>query len=137
MYEKWKRVLVFSSGGMGKAATVTYRRLVSLLSDKWNSPYSLIMGWLRCSLGFSLLHSSLMYLRGAQVVQVFLQLLTFLSQRVTWLHAVTELPTSFSVGLRRCLFCRYELSDELSLSNYNLVYFYRDMWVEGSAIRAG
>ena len=39
--------LVFSSlGGMGKAATVMYHRLANLLSDKWNSPYSLIMGWL-------------------------------------------------------------------------------------------
>ena len=39
--------LVFSSlGGMGKAATVMYRRLANLLSIKWNSPYSLIMGWL-------------------------------------------------------------------------------------------
>ena len=53
--------LVFSSlGGMGKAATVMYRRLANLLSDKWNSSYSLIMGWLRCSLSFSLLRSSLM-----------------------------------------------------------------------------
>ena len=57
--------LVFSSlGGMGKAATVMYCRLANLLSDKWNSPYSLIMGWLRCSLSFSLLRSSLMCLRG-------------------------------------------------------------------------
>ena len=59
--------LVFSSsGGMGKAATVTYRRLASLLSDKWNSLYSVIMGWLHCSLGFSLLRSSLMCLRGSR-----------------------------------------------------------------------
>ena len=59
--------LVFSSlGGMGKAATVMYRRLANLLSDKWNSPYSLIMGWLRCSLSFSLLRSSLMCLRGSR-----------------------------------------------------------------------
>ena len=37
--------LVFSSlGGMGKAATVIYRHLANCLSDKWNSPYSLIMG---------------------------------------------------------------------------------------------
>ena len=58
--------LVFSSsGGMGKAATVMYCRLANLLSDRWNSPYSLIMGWLRCSLGFSLLRSSLMCLRGS------------------------------------------------------------------------
>ena len=59
--------LVFSSsGGMGKAATVTYQRLASFLSDKWNSPYSVIMGWLCCSLGFSLLRSSLMCLHGSQ-----------------------------------------------------------------------
>ena len=59
--------LVFSSlGGMGKAATVMYRRLANLLSDKWNSSYSLIMGWLRCSLSFSLLRSSLMCLRGSR-----------------------------------------------------------------------
>ena len=31
-----------SSGGMGKAATVTYQRLASL-SNKWNSSYSVIM----------------------------------------------------------------------------------------------
>ena len=37
--------LVFSSSDeMGKAATVTYKRLASLLSDKLNSPYSLTMG---------------------------------------------------------------------------------------------
>ena len=60
-------LLVFSSlDGMGRAITITYRCLASLLSDKWNSPYSVIMGWLRCSLGFSLLHSSLMHLRGSQ-----------------------------------------------------------------------
>jgi len=59
--------VVFSSlGGMGKAATVTYRHLASLLSDKWNFSYSVIMGWLRCSLGFSLLCSTLMCLRGSQ-----------------------------------------------------------------------
>ena len=58
--------LVFSSlGGMGKAATVMYCRLANLLSDKWNFPYFLTMGWLRCSLSFSLLRSSLMCLRGS------------------------------------------------------------------------
>ena len=68
-YEEGKRQftpLVFSSlGGMRKATTVMYRRLANLLSDKWNSPYSLIMGWLR-SLSFSLLRSSLMCLRGSR-----------------------------------------------------------------------
>ena len=55
-----------SSGGMGRSATVTYRRLASLLSDKWNSSYPVIMGWLRCSLSFSLLCSALMCVRGSR-----------------------------------------------------------------------
>ena len=50
----------------GLAATVTYRRLASLLSVKWNSPYPVIMGWLHYSLGFSLLHSALMCLCGSR-----------------------------------------------------------------------
>ena len=55
-----------SSGGTGKAATVTYRRLASLLSNLWKSSYSVIMGWLHCSLGFSLLCYSLMCLHGSR-----------------------------------------------------------------------
>jgi len=59
--------LVFStSGGMGKAATTTYKHLARLLSEKWSSPYSVVMGWLRCSLGFSLLRSSIMCIRGSR-----------------------------------------------------------------------
>ena len=59
--------LVFSSsGGMGKAVTTTYKHLAQLLSEKWSSPYSVVMGWLRCSLGFSLLHSSIMCIRGSR-----------------------------------------------------------------------
>ena len=43
--------LVFStSGGMGRAATVTYKRLASLLTTKCELPYSVVMGWLRCRL---------------------------------------------------------------------------------------
>ena len=64
--------LVFSSlGGKGKATTVMYHRLTNLLSDKWNSPYSLIMGWLQCSLSFSLLHSSLMCLQGSHSLPLY------------------------------------------------------------------
>lgn len=51
-----------SSGGIGKAATVVHLCLANILSDKWISPHSLIMSWLHCSLGFSLLHSLLTYL---------------------------------------------------------------------------
>jgi len=55
-----------SSGGMGKAATIMYKHLAHLLSAKQNSPYSLVMGWLRCCLGFSLVHSSVRCLRGSR-----------------------------------------------------------------------
>ena len=59
--------LVFSSsGGMGKAATTTYKHLAQLLSEKWSFPYSVVMGWLHCSLGFSLLRSSIMCIRGSR-----------------------------------------------------------------------
>ena len=49
----------------GKATTVTYRHLASLLRNKWNSSYFMIIGWLCCSFSFSLLCSSLMHLHGS------------------------------------------------------------------------
>ena len=59
--------LVFStSKGMGKAAKITYKHLTSLLSIKREQPYSLVMGWLRCQLFFSLLRSAVMCLRGCR-----------------------------------------------------------------------
>ena len=55
--------LVFStSGGMGRAATVTYKWLASLLSTKHEQPHSVVMGWLRCRLSFS----AVMCLRGSR-----------------------------------------------------------------------
>ena len=57
--------LVFStSGGMGKAATIAYKRLANLLSTRRNTPYHTLMGWLCCPLNFSLLKSSIMCIRG-------------------------------------------------------------------------
>ena len=59
--------LVFStSGGMGASTTVTYKRLAFLLSLKWKTPYCKVMRWLRCRLGFSLLHSTIMCIRGSR-----------------------------------------------------------------------
>ena len=57
---------MFFSGRIGRAVTVAYQCLASLLSDKWNSPYSMLIGWLHCSLAFSLLRFSLTYFRGSQ-----------------------------------------------------------------------
>jgi len=50
--------LVFStSSGMGKAATIVYKRLANLLSVRCNIPYPTLMGWLCCIPNFSLLKS--------------------------------------------------------------------------------
>ena len=59
--------LVFSStGGMGRAAITTYKRLATLISAKRDEHYSSIMGWIRCRLSFSLLRASIMCFRGAR-----------------------------------------------------------------------
>ena len=59
--------LVFSlTGGTAKEATVFYKRLATLLSEKWDQPYSVTLNWLRVSLGFSLLKSSIRCIRGAR-----------------------------------------------------------------------
>ena len=47
------------------ADTITYKHLAHLLSEKWSSTYSVVMGRLCCSLGFSLLRSSVMCIRGS------------------------------------------------------------------------
>ena len=54
------------TGGLGKIATVTYKRLASRLSTKWDQPYSRVMGWLRCKLSFSLLRSAIFCIRGSR-----------------------------------------------------------------------
>ena len=61
-------VLLFfsTSGGMGASTTVAYKCLAFLLSCKWKSPYCRVMSWLRCRLGFSLLHSAIMCIRGSR-----------------------------------------------------------------------
>ena len=59
--------LVFAStGGMGKEATVCYKRIASLLALKRNTTYSHMMAWIRCRLSFALLRSSLMCIRGTR-----------------------------------------------------------------------
>ena len=60
--------LVFStSGGMGRQATVFFKRLASLLARKRDQPYSHVIGWIR----FSLLRSSITCLRGTRSIAGF------------------------------------------------------------------
>jgi hypothetical protein len=61
--------LIFSAcGSMAKSATATYKRLAALLAEKRNLPYSHVIGWLRCTLSFSLLRSAIMCIRGSRKV---------------------------------------------------------------------
>ena len=50
-----------ATGGLAHEATYFYKRLASLLSHKWGDEYSIVMGWLRCSLSFSLLRLICIY----------------------------------------------------------------------------
>ena len=43
-----------------------YKRLASLLADKWDHTYSKTLYWLCCRLSFSLLRSAIQYIRGAR-----------------------------------------------------------------------
>ena len=49
------------TGGLGREAGIAYKRLASLLASKRDQPYCKTMGWLRCSLSFALLRSSIHY----------------------------------------------------------------------------
>jgi len=68
-FERWSmNVLLPWSGGMGKAATIVYKRLAHLLSTRRNASYPSVMrvGWVRCTLSFSLLKSSISCIRGSR-----------------------------------------------------------------------
>ena len=59
--------LVFStSGGWDPSATVTFKRLASLISNKVSRPYSATLGLIRCKIAFSLSGLAVMCLRGAR-----------------------------------------------------------------------
>ncbi len=53
-------------GGMGKEATVVVKRLAGDLATKRNENYSQIVGWMRCSLAFSLARSAIRCVRGSR-----------------------------------------------------------------------
>ena len=59
-------LVMSATGGLAKEATNFYKRLASLLAEKWDQPYSSTLYWLRCSLSFSLLRSAIQCIRGAR-----------------------------------------------------------------------
>ena len=59
--------LVFArTEGMGREATLFYKRLADNLSEMRNIEYSKTMAWMRCTLSFSLLRSAVMCIRGSR-----------------------------------------------------------------------
>ena len=55
-----------ATGGLDHKTTVFYKCLASLLLAKWGDEYSVVLGWFRCCLGFSLLRSAIQCIRGAR-----------------------------------------------------------------------
>ena len=48
-------LVLSASGGFAKEETNFYKRLASLLAEKWDHSYSQTMNWLRCTISFALL----------------------------------------------------------------------------------
>ena len=71
--------LIFSAtDGMAPEAAV-FTRLASQLALKWNDHYSITMGWLRCSLSYSLLRSAIQCLhRVRSSMQIYIWVTTSL-----------------------------------------------------------
>ena len=53
-----------SSGGWGLSATVAFKRLASLISQKYGQPYNSTLYYIRYRVTFSLIHSAVACLRG-------------------------------------------------------------------------
>ena len=62
-------LVLAANGSLGNEATTFYKHLASLLAQKWDTPYSTTLCWLRCRLAFSLLRSSIQAIRGARSSQ--------------------------------------------------------------------
>ena len=59
-------IVLLATGGMGNAAQVTFKRMVSMLAVKRGQPYSQVMNFVRCMLNFSLLKSQIRCIRGSR-----------------------------------------------------------------------
>ena len=60
-------LVLSASCGLAREASIFYKRLASLLANKWDQPYGLTLHWLRCKIAYSLLRSSFQCLRGARL----------------------------------------------------------------------
>ena len=67
-YASFTPLIFATTGGIGREATIFYRRLADLLSHKNNVPYDTMLAWLRCTLSFSLLRSATVCIRGSRAI---------------------------------------------------------------------
>ena len=65
-YVSFTPVVMSVTGGLAHKATYFYKCLTSSSSHKWGDGYLVVMGWLRCSLSFSLLCSAIHCVHGAR-----------------------------------------------------------------------
>ena len=59
-------LVLSASRGFAKEAKKIYKRLASLLSEKWDHSYNQTMNWLRCTLSFALLRFTIQCIRNAR-----------------------------------------------------------------------
>ena len=59
-------LVMSATGSMAREATNFYKRLVSLLAEKWDQTYNETLHWLRCLISFSLLRSAIQCIQGAR-----------------------------------------------------------------------
>jgi len=54
---------------MAIKATIFYKLLASIFSEKWETNYAVVMEWVRCCLSFSLLNSAIGCLPASKVLK--------------------------------------------------------------------
>ena len=59
-------LVLLNNRGMGKEATIFYKRLADMIAQKSQLSYPMVMGWLRCRLSFASIRSSIMCIRGSR-----------------------------------------------------------------------
>ena len=59
-------LVLSTTGAMGRAATTFSRRLASMVAEKRDVSYAMILNWIRCRLCFARLRFSIMSIRGAR-----------------------------------------------------------------------
>ncbi len=118
------------AGARVRVANVCYKRLASLIAQKRDQPYSRTMAWVRCSLSFALLRSSIQCIRGARssIGQVDRELLP----PVDLVTSEAKLPVwipSFNIPSFNILFCNrcFFLFHFFPLFKKNF-FFLRNLW---------